>query len=552
MRVLTLSMGVFAMPALCLFWGAGEEDALMRASRDLLAGDRLGGLASRQVRMRPTTREREEVEAARVQFASPHTDHLSQRAGKLSEQARSRGFEPLFGEVHGEDEHDRLSVRSEESETGSETWQTGQHASDNVAGYVDVTTISAASRRSAAPHIYNIFEQIFVDSDAARQRPSIPNLPDAVRASMRASGINLEQELGLTGKRAEVVMTIDESWLNLTGGTGAANGLQKQLVADLAIALRIDKSRIQVTSVRPEGGGVRALAELLILPGAEDEPAAVEVAEALSMQAGTPKSMLHAMNSTRRAGDVRFREVQPAVLRGMQGGPYQALLRGGVVVDDRGVRPTLSAVHGVTSMQLKQNAVGLRDRGSGGYQGYTGVNDEQSVESARHHQERDQHAMQMVEAARRHQEGFWVDVDRGVFQQVQTNKEYGTFHQPKQKKVFLNTRILHLCALDSSICLLRTQFPASVIFHSTPMPLPISCISSTLSLQKKAPSRTHSLSASDVRGFVFGRGLLGVHLIFLAPKAVVVGQTRAVGATMWCEDLKLATAVWIQVQSHLI
>jgi len=495
----------------------------MRASRDLLAGDRLGGLASRQVRMRPTTREREEVEAARVQFASPHTHHLSQRAGKLSEQARSRGFEPLFGEEHGEDEHDRLSVRSEESE-GSETWQTGQHASDKVAGYVDVTTISAASRRSAAPHIYNIFEQIFVDSDAARQRPFIPDLPDAVRASMRASGINLEQELGLTGKRAEVVMTIDESWLNLTGGTGAANGLQKQLVSDLAIALRIDKSRIQVTSVRPEGGGVRALAELLILPGAEDEPAAVEVAGALSMQAGTPKSMLHAMNSTRRAGAVRFREVQPAVLRGMQGGPYQALLRGGVVVDDRGVRPTLSAVHGVTSMQLKQNVVGLRDRGSEGYQGYTGVNDEHLVESARHHQERDQHAMQMVEAARRHQEGFWVDVHRGVYQQVQTNKAYGTFQQPKQKKVFLNTRILLLCGLDSSICLLRTQFPASVIFHSTPIPLPISCISSTLSLHKKACSRTHSLSASDVRGFVFGREVLGVHLIFFVPKAVVVGQ----------------------------
>ena len=54
------------------------------------------------------------------------------------------------------------------------------------------------------------------------------------------------------------------------------------------------------------------------------------------------------MNSTRHASDVRFREVQPAVLKGMhkgQSGPYEALLRGGVVVDDRGVRPMLSAVH---------------------------------------------------------------------------------------------------------------------------------------------------------------------------------------------------------------
>lgn len=225
-------------------------------------------------------------------------------------------------------------------------------------------------------------------------------------------------------------MTIDEAWLNLTGGTGAANRLEKQLVADLAIALRIDKARIQVTSVRPEGGGVRASAELLILPGADDEPAAIEVAEALSMQAGTPNSMLHAMNSTRRAGDVRFREVQPAVLRGLKGGqsgPYQALLRGGVMVDDRGVRPTLSAVHGVASMQLKQNASGHGE--SGGYGAHASVNEALQV------QQRDRHAMQMVEAARRHQEGFWVDVDSGIYQPVQTNKAYGTFQPQKQKKM---------------------------------------------------------------------------------------------------------------------
>ena len=265
-----------------------DEDAILRQSRELLAGDRLGALSGREARSRPTLREREQLESLRaVKFRSP--EDLAQRADLLSEQARRRGLDPLFAAEEQEDERDRLSVKSEESETGSQTGQPGHHACDAVHDFVDVTKLSAASRRSAAPHIYNIFEQIFIDTDAAHQRPAIPELPEAVRASMRASGVHLEEELGLTGTRAEVVMAIDESWQNLTGGTGSANRLAKQLVADLAIALRIDKARIQVTGVRPDGAGVRA--ELLLMPGGDSEPSAVEVAEALSLQAGTPKSM---------------------------------------------------------------------------------------------------------------------------------------------------------------------------------------------------------------------------------------------------------------------
>jgi hypothetical protein len=400
-----------------------EEDAILRQSRELLAGDRLGALWGSEARSRPTMRDREQA-AERVKFSSPD---LAQRADLLSEQARRRGFDPLFAAAGEGDEHDRLSVKSEESETGSQMGLPGRHASDAVHDFVDVTKISAASRRTAAPHIYNIFEQIFIDSDAAHQRPAIPELPEAVRASMRASGMHLEEELGLTGTRAEVVMTIDESWQKLTGGTGSANRLAKQLAADLAIALRIDKSRIQVTNVRQDGTGVRA--ELLLMPGGDHEPSAVEAAEALSLQAGSQKSMLHAMNSTRLASDVRFREVQPAVLKGMhkgQSGPYEALLRGGVVVDDRGVRPMLSAVHGMAPTDVKRDSLRRQSvlrLGSG--------------EDALRTHERDLDAMHKVDAARRQQEGFWVDVDRGVYQPVQTNaaSAYGTFYTPRQKKV---------------------------------------------------------------------------------------------------------------------
>jgi hypothetical protein len=402
---------------------AAEEDAILRQSRELLAGDRLGALSGSAARSRPTMRDREQA-AERVKFSSP--EDLAQRADMLSEQARRRGFDPLFAAAGEGDEHDRLSVKSEESETGSQMGLPGRHASDAVHDFVDVTKLSAASRRSAAPHIYNIFEQIFIDTDAPHQRPAIPELPEAVRASMRASGVHLEEELGLTGTRAEVVMTLDESWQNLTGGTGSANRLAKQLVADLAIALRIDKARIHVTNVRQDGAGVRA--ELLLMPGGDHEPSAVEAAEALSLQAGSPKSMLHAMNSTRRATDVRFREVQPAVLKGMhkgQSGPYEALLRGGVVVDDRGVRPMLSAVHGMAPTDVKRDSLKRQS-----------ALPLHSGEDLRTHQ-RDLDAMHKVDAARRQQEGFWVDVDRGVYLPVQTNAApaYGTFYTPRQKKV---------------------------------------------------------------------------------------------------------------------
>jgi hypothetical protein len=400
----------------------------MRASRSLLAGDRLAGLASREVRSRPSTQELEELEAYRGKLRSERSpeDRLAHRATILSENVRSRGFGSVAfdgDDAVEEAEHDRLSVKSEESETGSDVGVAGRHASEQVGDFVDVTKLSAASRRSAAPHIYNIFEQIFCDTEVAHQRQAIPDLPDAVRASMRASGVDLEEELGLTGTRAEVVMTIEESWHALTAGTGIANRLEKQLVADLSIALRIDKARIHVTNVRAaDSGGSRVIAELQFLPASDSEPTALEIAEALSLQAGTPKSMLHAMNSTRHASDVRFREVQPAVVKGLQGGqsgPYEALLRGGVVVDDRGVRPTLSAVHGVASSQLKAG-----ERSAGGHRDTTSIQAQQ----------RDAHALSMVEAARRQQEGFWVDVDRGVYQPVQTNK-YGTFHSARGKKV---------------------------------------------------------------------------------------------------------------------
>ena len=96
------------------------------------------------------------------------------------------------------------------------------------------------------------------------------------------------------------------------------------------------------------------------------------------------------------------------------------------MVDDRGVRPMLSAVHGMAPTDVKRYSLRRQSvlrLGSG--------------EDALRTHERDLDAMHKVDAARRQQEGFWVDVDRGVYQPVQTNaaSAYGTFYTPRQKKV---------------------------------------------------------------------------------------------------------------------
>ena len=61
----------------------------MRQSRELLAGDRLGSLATREKRTRPTTREREDLEEARARLHNPRSqEDLVARGTQLSEHVR--------------------------------------------------------------------------------------------------------------------------------------------------------------------------------------------------------------------------------------------------------------------------------------------------------------------------------------------------------------------------------------------------------------------------------------------------------------------------------
>eukprot|EP00290_Baffinella_frigidus_P057797 CAMPEP_0180377838 /NCGR_PEP_ID=MMETSP0989-20121125/24377_1 /TAXON_ID=697907 /ORGANISM="non described non described, Strain CCMP2293" /LENGTH=313 /DNA_ID=CAMNT_0022376577 /DNA_START=79 /DNA_END=1017 /DNA_ORIENTATION=+ len=299
-----------------------EEEELMLSSKAMLEGDRLGSLASRQS-MRDQLRDSSDAPAER----------------------RPADFLPqLGGRGDDSDDGDRLSVRSEESE--EEVCSGG--AIRQVRGFSDVEHLSSASRKSAAPHIFNIYEQIFCDGTPSHQ---VPAVPESVRESMRASGrahADLDYSLRPLSGRAELLLVLDAPWVAIEQAPGGVPGFGKQLVADLSVALGVGKDRLQVTGLHSEDGGRKAAAEVMVFSSHDGSPpSALEVAAGACAQASARDSLLKSMSSTRRTSVANFREVSgggsvagaPGA-RGLAGRSQgsQALTHGDT-------RPELSAIH---------------------------------------------------------------------------------------------------------------------------------------------------------------------------------------------------------------
>ena len=144
-----------------------EEEDLMLSSKAMLEGDRLGMLANRQ-----SMRGEDKVRAS---------DSSETPAGR-----RPADVPPQSGRSDVDDDGDRLSVRSETSE---EDGCSGQ-AIRSVSGFVDVQQLSSTTRKSAAPHIFNIYEQIFCDGvpshQVSSQRPT-PLHPLATPSPVRGA-----------------------------------------------------------------------------------------------------------------------------------------------------------------------------------------------------------------------------------------------------------------------------------------------------------------------------------------------------------------------------
>ena len=138
----------------------------MLSSKAMLEGDRLGMLANRQ-----SMRGDDKVRAS----DSSETPAGRRPADVPSQSGRSN-----------DDDGDRLSVRSETSEEDG----CGGQGIRSGSGYVDVQQLSSTTRKSAAPFIFNIYEQIFCDGvpshQVCSQRPT-PLHPLATPSPVRGA-----------------------------------------------------------------------------------------------------------------------------------------------------------------------------------------------------------------------------------------------------------------------------------------------------------------------------------------------------------------------------
>lgn len=335
----------------------------MRASRELLARDQLAALASRPARCSGDANRKAADEKAVSESFARETQPTGLEAARDSRRRAEYEEEdtgPLSSSMRDWDDlHDRLSIKSEESENNSVDQEKG-FGIQKVEDFVDVESLSAASRRTAAPHIYNIFEQIFIQgTDAESRAYKVPELPEELRQSLRMSGRYVEGQFGLAGPRAHVQLELNQT-MDMSVGRGKKGFLQ-QIAADLAVALKVDKTRLEVVDCVPSSDLDRTVVEVRVLPEKDGRPpSAMDICEKLRAEVQTRGSFLKSMTSTRRAVDVKFREMQPqrglgleVPVPGMDQQYEFSLIRGGIVLDDRGARPAMSAVPSPTYYLLE-------------------------------------------------------------------------------------------------------------------------------------------------------------------------------------------------------
>ncbi len=125
-----------------------EQEQLIRASRELLSRDVLSELSAKSVK---SIKDKRQFDAAQTSGQSD-LDTASNRP------ADRRKADPLVvddGISDGKEDGDRLSIMSEDSQD-----DISADATETCQKFVDLSSLSACTRRAAAPHIYNIFEQV--------------------------------------------------------------------------------------------------------------------------------------------------------------------------------------------------------------------------------------------------------------------------------------------------------------------------------------------------------------------------------------------------------
>lgn len=152
---------------------------------------------------------------------------------------------------------------------------------------MQVDGLSAALRRTAAPHIYNIYDQIFMEDESGNRssRTLVPNLPAEV---LRDSG-------GSWGEHARVALVLE-------GLSSSDTMLRSQVAADVAKTLGVSRESVSVGHSHSAHEGLHLDIVLRSNRGGGGHgPQCGELAAELVKQAGELGSTLRAMPATRRA-----------------------------------------------------------------------------------------------------------------------------------------------------------------------------------------------------------------------------------------------------------
>ncbi len=125
-----------------------EQEQLIRASRELLSRDVLSELSAKSGKSIKDKRQFDAIQSSGQTESETFPDRPAER----------RKAEPLVvddGISVGKEDGDRLSIMSEDSQD-----DISADVTETCPKFVDLSSLSAGTRRAAAPHIYNIFEQV--------------------------------------------------------------------------------------------------------------------------------------------------------------------------------------------------------------------------------------------------------------------------------------------------------------------------------------------------------------------------------------------------------
>jgi len=298
---------------------------------------------------------------------------------------------------------------------------------------------------------------------------SIPELPDGVkRSSVLAVKSKMNRSSRASAESAYVVRVELVQHFNEIVSAGTGQGrfqFERQILADLAIALNVSKKRFIVERIEPkEGWEKHTIFDLLIVP--DEDPTATPTCGQLAalIVEEVNQGSLRSMPSMRKSLRAELRKEHDDMrqtstgLKDSDGDLKFSLLRGGIFVDSKHIS-VMSAVH---------RGEDVSSGSHGALETETGMEPE-GLRLALALQEKEMSAARRQREERRAREGFWVDVEAGkpppAVEADNFPGQYGTFSGHASQSSGNGAFLYWVMAIGGGIMLLLMVHVLYLHFH---------------------------------------------------------------------------------------